>query len=842
MTAKDRDENIVTFVAIDGFINTRQSFKMKQFSFKSILPYMVALVVFLLITLTYLSPLLEGKKLWQSDIAQHLGVSKEIADFRTKTGQEPLWTNSMFGGMPAYQVSTVYSGNFIGYLDKLITLGLPNPANLIFLYLIGFFILLLVMKVDPWLSIAGAIAFAFSSFFFIIIEVGHNSQAHAIGYMAPVIAGIILTFRRNYLWGGLMTAVFLSLQVKTNHPQITYYLAMIVLLLGLFKLIHAIRFKEIAPFLKSTGVLVISLLFAVLTNITTLWATWEYGQYSTRGKSELKSASAGRTAGLDKAYITQYSYGIDETMTLLIPSFKGGASVSPLSEKSALVGAMRENGIDPSTISGFINKPVGYNYWGRQFSTAGPVYVGAIVCFLFLLGLIIVRGPVRWWLLTATLISIMLAWGHNFMPFTDFFIHYVPGYNKFRAVTMTLVIAEFAMPLLGIIAVKVFFESLADRKKMFRALQVAFAIAGGVTLFFALFPGWLLNFTGPNDEAMVKQLPEWFIQAIRDDRKNLLRADALRGFILIAFAAVALWGVLYGKLKKEYATIALIALILIDMFPVNKRHLNNNSFTSRSKTEIPFEPGPADEQILKDKDPDFRVFNLTVDPFSDASTSYFHKSIGGYSGVKMRRYQELIENHIGRQNMAVLNMLNTKYFIVPDAQRNPVAQYNPGALGHVWFVETYQLVENADAELRALTGLVPDSNAVIDKRFGMALTGLQPGTDTTDMIWQDGYAPNQISYRYSTKGKRLAVFSEIYYPKGWNAYVDDQPYTHFRANYILRAMVLPAGYHKIEFRFEPLVYSVGEKISRISSILLILLVLAGCFFEGRRFTSSLHSR
>jgi hypothetical protein len=811
---------------------------MKKIRVKILLPYIAAIIIFLLITMVYLSPLLEGKKLWQSDIAQHLGASKEIADFRSKTGQEPLWTNSMFGGMPAYQVSTVYKGNYIGYLDSIITLGLPHPANLIFLYLIGFFILLLAMKVDPWLSIAGAIAFAFSSFFFIIIEVGHNSQAHAIGYMAPVIAGMIITYHRNYLWGGLITAVFLSLEVKANHPQITYYLAMIALLLGLFKLVHAVRFKEVAPFLKSTGVILIALLFAVLTNITTLWATWEYGKYTIRGKSELAAPSAGKTAGLDKGYITQYSYGIRETMTLLIPAFQGGASVSNLGEKSAVVAAMRANGIGESTVNGFISKPVGYNYWGSQFSTSGPVYAGAIVCFLFLLGLIIVREPVRLWLLTATLISIMLAWGHNFMAFTDFFIHYVPGYNKFRAVTMTLVIAEFAMPLLGILAVKAFFGNLADRKKMFRALQIAFGVVGGITLFFALVPALILDFASPNDPGMAKQLPDWFMKAIIDDRRNLLRMDALRGFIFVTLTALALWGVLYGKLKREYAVLALGLLFLADMFPVNKRHLNNESFTSRTKAEVPFEPGPADLQILQDKDPDFRVFNLTVSPFNDASTSYFHKSIGGYSGVKIRRYQELIERHIGRQNMAVLNMLNTKYFIVPDDNKNPVAQYNPGALGHAWFVQAYQLAANPDEELSALDGFRPDSVAVVDARFTPELASFQALTDTADKIWQESYAPNRLTYGYSSKTNRLAVFSEIYYPKGWNAFVDEKLTPHFRANYVLRAMVLPAGHRKIEFKFEPVVYSSGEKISKISSLVLILLVLAGCLLEVRRYLSN----
>jgi hypothetical protein len=819
---------------------------MKKFRMKSIFPFLAAIALFLVITILYLSPLLEGKKLWQSDIAQHLGASKEIADFRAETGQEPLWTNSMFGGMPAYQVSAVYKGNLLGILDTIITLGLPHPANLIFLYLIGFFFLLMVMKVDPWLSIAGAIAFAFSSFFLIIIAVGHNSQAHAIGYMAPVIAGLVLTFRRHYLWGGLVTALFLSLEVKTNHPQITYYLAMIALLLGTFKLIHAIRFREVIPFLKSSGVLIIALLFAIATNITTLWATWEYGKYSIRGKSELRPELPGLKNGLDKSYITQYSYGIPETMTLLIPAFRGGASVGPLSEKSEVISAMRANGIQESTIRGFIDKPVGYNYWGDQFSTAGPVYVGAIVCFLFLLGTIIVRGPVRMWLVTATILSILLAWGHNFMPFTDFFIQWVPGYNKFRAVTMTLVIAEFAMPLLGIIAVKVFFEKLADpqtrsdpktradRKKLLRPLLIAYAITGAITLFFALFPGALLDFTGPNDASMARQLPEWFIQAIREDRRHLLQADALRGFVFITLSAITLTGVLYGKLKREYATLLLVLLFLADMIPVNRRHLNNEGFTSPVKAAQPFEPTKADEQILLDKDPDFRVFNLTVDPFSDASTSYFHKSIGGYSGVKMRRYQDMIEHHIGKRNMDVLNMLNTKYFIVPDANGVPVARYNPGALGHAWFVEAYQLAGNAREEIKALEVFKPDSVAVVDKQFAAELAGLKPGADTADRIWQERYAPNRLLYGYTAKERRLALFSEIYYPEGWNSYVDEKPYPHFRADYLLRAMVLPAGYHKVEFRFEPIVYSVGERISRISSVVLILLILAGTLIEIRR--------
>ncbi|MEI7896883.1 MAG: YfhO family protein [bacterium] len=817
---------------------------MKNIDFKKLLPYLAAIVFFLVVTIAYFSPLLEGKKILQGDIVNFKGASKEIVDFRVKTGQEALWTNSMFGGMPAYQISVKYSSNLLGYLDDLMTLGLPHPASLVFLYFIGFFILLLVMGVDPWLSIAGATAFAFSSYFFIIIDAGHNSKAHAIAYMAPVMAGIILTMNRKYLWGGLMTAVFLSLEVKANHPQITYYLAMIALLFGLFQLIQSVRIKEYAPFLKGVGVLFIALAFAVLTNLTSLWATWEYGKYTIRGKTELTSEKGNRTSGLDKDYATQWSYGIGETMTLLIPDFYGGSSSARISTNSKIAEAMKTNGIPDGTISQFTSQPLPFLYWGAQPFTSGPVYVGAIIMFLFLLGLFIVKGPVKWWLLAATVLSILLAWGHNLMPLTDFFLNYVPGYNKFRAVSMILVIAEFTIPLLAILALKEIADKLQDQKRLFKSLQIAFAISAGITLLFAVFPSLFLNFVGSGDRYMQQQyqLPDWLMQAIRDERQRLLRLDAIRSFAFILLGAGLTWAILFSKIRKEYAFIALTVLLLADMFTVNKRYLTNDSFTSASRVENPYQPSPADNQILQDKDPDFRVLNLTSNTFNDAGTSYFHKSIGGYHGAKLRRYQELIDNGIDKDiktfartmssdSTPVLNMLNTRYFILPNNEKQPMAYPNPKALGNAWFVENIQMVDNADAEIGALSNFSPRNVAIVDKAFAENLKSFTPARDSSDFIALTGYMPNQLEYQYKTKNNGLAVFSEIYYPKGWNAYVDDQPAPHFRANYVLRAMVLPAGEHKLRFKFEPGVFFIGEKISLISSVILIFIVLTMAAFE-----------
>jgi hypothetical protein len=817
---------------------------MLKIDFKQLLPYIVGIVIFILISLIYLSPLLEGKKLKQDDITRHAGMAKEIVDFREKTGEEPLWTNSMFGGMPAYQISVEYTGNLVRFIDKILMLGLPRIAGMVFLYMLGFFILLLVLRVNPWLAIVGAIAYGFSSYFFIIIEAGHNSKAHAIGYMAPVLAGVILTYRGKYLAGGILTAIFVALELRAGHPQISYYLFLLLLIFGIAELVHGIRNKQMPQFVKASVIVVVAGLFGVLTNITNLWATYEYGKYTIRGKSELTTEAENRTSGLDKDYATQWSYGIGETWSLLIPNIQGGASRAIGDNETALKNVDRRY---REYVAG------SSQYFGDQPFTSGPVYAGAIVVFLFIYGLFVVRGRMKWWLLAGTILSIMLAWGKNFMPLTDFFLEYFPGYNKFRAVSMTLVIAELTIPLLAVLALN---RLLTDRTTLKNKINIAnykinplylsFGITAGIALIFALFPTAFFNFLSDQEVAgiarqkssnpdMSAQITE-FYNNLELARIAIFRADAFRSLIFIVLAGLVIWAFTASKLKKEYAILLIGLLVLIDMWAVNKRYLNDENFVSKTKASIPYPKTAADELILKDPDPNFRVFNVTVDPFADASTSYYHMSIGGYHGAKLRRYQELYDHHIkAGLNMNVLNMLNTRYIIQADENNRPSVIPNVEALGNAWFVEEFEWVQNADEELAALSGFDPERTAVIDERFREILNGFQPVYDSAALIKLVEYQPNHLKYQVNTKKDQFAVFSEIYYDKGWNAYVDGELTPHLRVNYVLRGMVIPAGKHLVEFKFEPRVYFVGEKISFASSLLLILLVIGYGVFEIRKY-------
>jgi len=826
---------------------------MKKDFLKKAAPYLVAIVVFLAITLTYFSPLLEGKKLQQHDIAMWKGMSKEISDFRDSTGEEALWTNSMFGGMPAWQISVQYKANLMRYVDKIITLGLPSPANLVFLYFVGFFILLLVLRVNPWVSLAGSIAFALSSYFFIILGAGHTSKAHAIGYMAPVLAGIILTYRGKYWQGALLTAIALALEIKAGHLQITYYLLIVIFFYGVYQLIVTAVDKTWPGFLKATGWLMLAAFLAVLTHSTNLWATYEYGKETMRGKPELSKELKNKSSGLDRDYITAWSYGKGETWSLLIPDVKGGAS-GQIGNQKAL------NNAD-SRYRNIIAKQS--SYWGDQPGTSGPVYVGAFVLFLAILGMFILDDRLKWMLFAVTVLSIMLAWGKNMMWFTDIFIDFVPGYNKFRAVSMTLVIAELAIPILAFMALNKIIQTPDLLKKNMKLFYISLGLTAGFILLFYMFPTSFFSFLSQYEKDQFRQLEATndpaqiraFIDNLEAVRIAIFREDALRSLFFIIVGASLLMAFAYGKMKKGWLIAGVTLLILIDLYGVDRRYLNNQNFIPARQADKPFVPSRADKDILKDHDPDFRVLDLSKSTFNDASCSYFHKSIGGYHGAKLQRYQDLIDEYLNPEIMDlvnslpgqhpqkeleqilsrqhVLNMLNTKYVILrPDMMPLP----NDNAFGNAWFVKDYVVVKNADEEIAALGKYDLRTTAIVDDDFKDLLP--EKGTfggDTAAVIRLDSYAPNKLVYSFSSKTEQLVVFSEIYYNKGWDVYLDGEQVPYFRANYVLRAMTVPAGDHQIEWKFEPRVWYVGEKISFASSLLLILLLLGVLVFEGRKY-------
>lgn len=808
---------------------TVRSMEIKN-SIRPALPHIVGVLLFIIISFVYFYPVLEGKSLKANDSTVSTVNSKEIRDYREKFNKEPLWTNSIFSGMPAYLISVKYPGNLISYADRVLRI-FRMPVSVLFLSMAGFYLLLLLFGVNPWLAITGAIAYGFSSFFFQILAAGHNTQAIALAYMAPMVGGIYYAYRKDALKGALFTAVILSLEILANHPQITYYAMLCLLVFVITEFIFSIREKVIAKFLKTSALLVIPFLIAVGVNFGNLYTIYEYGKYSMRGKSDLVVENKNVSKGLDRDYITMWSYGIDETMNLLIPNYKGGSS-QPFDRDSETVKVLRQNNA-ASYAAQFMK------YWGTQQGTDGPHYAGAIVIFLFILGLVVVKGREKWWLLIATLLSVMLAWGKNFMPFTNFFIDYFPGYNKFRAVTMTLVISQFCIPLLGFLALRDFFNGSLSKKNMLKGIKIAGGITGGILLLILVIPGIAGSFLSPYEAG----LPDWLSAALIDDRKNLLRSDTFRSLIFILFAAGSILGFIFNKLRKEYSILILGLLIIFDLWGVDKRYLNAERFEKPSVIQKTFTPTTADGFILKDQSY-HRVLNLTVSPFNDNSTtSYFHKSIGGYHGAKLKRYQELIDSSIRRElilfsaafdsaksadellsvfnSTRVLNMLNAKYVIYdPDA----LPLVNRNAMGNAWFVEKPVFAENANQEISFVNSLDPAKEAVIDVRFKSQVNLSSYPVAENDTIELVSYQPNELVYKYSAEGERLAVFSEIYYPAGWKCFVDNNESTCFRANYVLRSMVVPAGSHEIRFLFEPSSYYTGNKVSLGSSILLILLV------------------
>lgn len=808
---------------------------------RNLIPHLIAVAVFAVISFLYFYPVIEGKELKANDSTVHRINSKEIQDYRDKYGKEPLWTNSIFGGMPAYLISTRYPGNLFKYVDRIIR-PFKMPVSVLFLSMLGFYILLLIFRLNPWLAMTGALAYGLTSFFFQILGAGHNTQAIALAYVPPLIGSIYYAYRHHAIKGAILTGFFLALEISANHPQITYYALLCVLIFGIVEFVNAFRNKTIVSFLKTTGILIIPVVLAAGVNFAGLYTTWEYGKYSQRGKSDLVLENRNVTSGLDKNYIVHWSYGVDETFNMLIPNYKGGSS-RPFARGSETVKILRQNNAGDA-----VNQI--YMYWGTQPGTDGPHYVGAIVFFLFVFGLFLVKGPEKWWLLAATILSVMLSWGKNFMFLSDMFIDFFPGYNKFRAVTMILVIAEFCIPLLGFLALRDFFNRTITRNEILKSLKIAAGITGGFLLLVLVIPGIAGSFLAPYESGY----PAWLRTAIVDDRKSLLRTDALRSLVFILFACGVLLAFLYEKLKANVAIAILAILIVVDLWTIDRRYLNADKFERTNAITKSFLPSVADAFILKDTST-VRVLNIAVSTFNDNSpTSYFHHSVGGYHGAKMKRYQEFIDSALMMNidliaaagsnaktieefqsvftNTSAINMLNTKYVIYRPV--NPPL-INANALGNVWFVERPVIVNNANEEISSLGKFDPAKEAIIDDDFSDFITKTAYPVSETDTIRLVKYLPNELVYRYSSAEEKLAVFSEIWYPAGWKCFIDGKESSHFRANYILRAMIVPAGDHEIRFSFEPASYYSGNKVSLASSIILIL--VAGSFLGIQLFKS-----
>jgi len=785
---------------------------------------------------------LQGKQVDQHDTKVWVGMSKEIKDYKAESGETTLWTNSMFGGMPTYLINSSNPSNLTKYFHSFLTLwDTLRPINFAILYFLGFYIALLLFKVNPWLSIVGALAFGFSSYFFIIIQAGHVTKVIAIGYMAPIVAGIYSAYNGKKLLGAIVMSIFLSTQLLINHLQITYYTMLLILPLVIIIFINNIKQKQTSEFLKSSLILLVGLLLVIGANFASLYTTYEYGKESLRGPSELNIDKNNQTSGLDKDYATSWSYGKLETFNLFIPNFTGGASGAELSKKSASYNKLLEVGATKQQANDAIKQMP--TYWGPQPFTSGPVYIGALVIFLFVMGIFLVKGTLRTWLLTATALSIMLAWGKNFIFFSDLFFDYFPGYNKFRTVSMILVIAEFTIPLLGILALKNIIENKVTKEQTIKALKYSVGILTSLIVIFLINPG-ILSFTSETDA----QLPEYLKESIITDRASIFKSDAFRSLIFILIGATTIWLFIKNKIKATHLYIIIGLAIVIDLWAVNKRYLNDNNFVNKKNIEVPFTASKADEFILQDKTLDYRVLNLAVSTFNDASTSYFHKSIGGYHGAKMRRYQELIDFYITKemqniintlqnnptqqsveqalQKNVVLNMLNTKY-IIYNLEAPPIS--NNFAYGNAWFVENTEIANDANEEIKKMNNFNPTTTAIIDKRFSKELFKFTK--DTTAKINLTSYKPNHLTYTTTSKSNQLAIFSEIYYDKGWNAYIDGKPTTHFRANYILRAMKIPSGKHTIEFKFEPKSWQIGSIISLTSSIILIISLILIIYLE-----------
>jgi hypothetical protein len=816
---------------------------------------LIILLIFILITIAYFPACFEGKALDASDYNVFSGASKELKDFKKNTGEEALWTNSMFCGMPAYLILTNYKGNIFKPYFSFISL-IPKPINYVIINFCMFFLLALILGISPWIGFAGALAYGFASYFFILLGEGHVTKVQSLSYLPLLIGGIYLTYSKRLLTGTLLTTIGLSLMLSVNHPQITYYAGILVLIIAITYLIGAIKEKKVSDFLKASGLLVGAAIISVGINFGPLLTTYEYGQYSTRGKLEVPAKDNSQTSGLKREYILDYSYDLGEALTAFIPRFRGGGNSEPLNEDSKTYKLLEEDQGRQEAQKLAKDTP---SYWGSQPITRGPFYYGAVFCFLFVLGLFIVKGKEKWWIISAVVIAFLLSLGKNIPFLASFMIDHFPGYNKFRDVKGIIVIQQFAMAVLGLLTIKEIYSRNINSKKFLNSLKFSFFITGGIASLFIIIPRLAGDFRGSYDEILIHNMgwPQEFIDALVSDRRSMVRIDSFRTLLFISIAAAGLWAFWTKKIKAQYALAFWVILTIADLWTVDKRYLNNDCFVSKKRAENTFLPTAADKYILRDKDPNYRVLNLSLDPYTDTSTSYFHKSLGGNHGAKMQRFNDMVYFNISREFQVILgylenradlgnmdsllsisnslNMLNTRYIIL-DPNLAPVT--NRYAMGNAWFVGNCKWVNTPEEEVRAIKDIKPESTAVFDRKFEKELSGKSFGKDNQSTIKLKSYAPNKLVYQSKCASEQLAVFSEIYYPKGWIAKIDGSETPYLRANYILRSMVVPAGIHEIVFEFKPKSYEIGNKISFASSILLIFAIAGVIFVEYKKRSKS----
>lgn len=800
--------------------------------FNKLLPYISAVVLFLAISVAYFFPQFEGKVMPKGDLTQWRGMVQEIKNYKEETGKDALWTNSMFGGMPTYQIDSIRKGNGLTILEKIARLGIPSPTGHFFLAMLSFFIMLVVLRVNPWLAIVGAIGFGLTTNSLTIYEAGHISKFMALLYLPLVIAGMILAFRKQYLLGGAIFALGTGLNLWASHPQMSYYFVLTTVIFGIAELAKSIQEKTVPDFLKAAGTLVIGGILALGSTASNILPTLEYAEDTMRGKPILETQgpvdpnNSSQTEGLAWNYAMAWSNGTIDLFSSFIPGVAGGGSGEPISRNSVIGQDLTRRGANlPETFGAPL-------YWGGLPFTSGPIYFGAVIFFLFLMGITLVKGPVKWWLALGTLFTFMLSMGSNLEWFNRPIFDLVPLFNKFRTPNSVLGVTSVLVPALGLLAANRIIKGEVSNKEVMRSLMISGGILGGLCLFFLVLGPSMFDFTHPKDQQSAQSFrPDLLISM----RKSLMQSDAFRSLALIALSAAGIWAFINSKLDKKWLILGLGALTIFDLWGVGRRYINTESFLPKSQFEASFSPRPVDAQILQDPDPHYRVLDLTEAWYESTKASYYHKSIGGYHAAKLQRFDDIIHRQIMQGNQSVIDMLNTKYIIQPGQDGQPAAQQNPNALGNAWFVNSIVTVPDANAEFAALENNDPGNTAIVHQEFSDYVNGLDPSPNGTISLTE--YAPDKLTYQSNTSSEQLAVFSEVWYgpDKGWKAYIDGEPVDHIRVDYILRALKVPAGQHTITFEFAPGVYKAGVAISLISSLIIILGILGIAGYYGYQF-------